>query len=301
MTSTGGHNWQKGEKGYRPKLTDSQRHELMAFWVHSDWDTTKGRNFLLNEFNVTMSEKGLYLQKMKLREMYEKRNKQPEEEVDWTDLIAIEVNSNVSSSNRELMQQLYGMWEEIKRTVEENTDVAPIPFTYRKLKWLAFMQIYHGNKVEKTADKTTIASMYSIREMVAEWADSEMQREDLDAWLSYEPWRSDEHMQYYLALIKKGAIPDLEPSKFISSASEFATNTESLDVGSRASIYNLEMFLAIVEATGANKYKLPSEQMENPDTRDLTEYAVRKMSSQEEEPQTEKQEEPKIQEYRYPS
>lgn len=292
MTSTGGHNWQKGERGYRPKLTDTQRHELMAFWVHSDWDTTKGRNFLLNEFNVTMSEKGLYLQKMKLKEMYEKRNKQPEEEVDWTDLVTIEANSNVLSSNRELMQQLYGMWEEIERTVEDNTtDALPLPFTYRKLKWLAFIELYHSKKVEKTADKTTIAWMYSIREMVSEWTDSEMQRKDLDAWLSHEPWRSDEHMQYYLALIKEGSTPGLEPSKFISRASELATNTDYLDVGNRAFIYNFEMFATICALTGANKYLLPSQKMENPDTRDSTEYAV--MSSQEEEPQIEQQEEVK--------
>ena len=258
MPSTGGHNWKKGKRGWRPKLTDAQQSELMVFWSHNDWNTTKGRNFLKDEFNVTLSEGGLYRQKLKLIDLHKKRNKQPEEEVDWADPVAIQANSNVPMYPPEILQQLHGMWEEIKRTVEENTDVAPIPFTYRKLKWLAFMYMIHGSKVKKTDDKSAIASMYAIREMVAEWTDSKMQREDLDDWLTYEPWRSYEHMQAYLDLIETGTIPDLEPSKFISSASD---NMESLDHFNRASIYNLVEFLAVAKVTGANKYLLPTQQV----------------------------------------
>lgn len=251
-------NRQYGNKGFLSLLSDAQHQELMYEWQKQNWVYKFAEDYILKATGITPSRKTVYKLKKKVKKKHDERNKQPEEEVDWADPVAIQANSNVPMYPPEILQQLYGMWEEIKRTVEENTDVAPIPFTYRKLKWLQFMHMIHGSKVKKTADKSAIASMYAIREMVAEWTDSKMQREDLDDWLTYEPWRSDEHMQDYLDLIETGTIPDLEPSKFISSASD---NMESLDHFNRASIYNLVEFLAVAKVTGANKYLLPTQQV----------------------------------------
>ncbi len=258
-----------GNKGFWSLLDDAQKQELMYEWQKQNWVYKFAEDYILKATGKTPVRKTLYSLRLKLKDRWEARNKQPEEEVDWADPVAIQANSNVPMYPPEILQQLYGMWEEIKRTVEENTDVAPIPFTYRKLKWLAFMYMIHGSKVKKTDDKSAIASMYAIREMVAEWTDSKMQREDLDDWLTYEPWRSYEHMQDYLDLIETGTIPDLEPSKFISSASELATNTDHLNVGNRATNYNLQGFLEallsyepwreVAKVTRANKYLLPTQ------------------------------------------
>ena len=79
LLSSTGVNWQRGKTGFIPKTTHAQRQELMLYWEGNRWDTTKGREYLWENFKIKLSEKSLYNLKQKLRETWENRTKELDE------------------------------------------------------------------------------------------------------------------------------------------------------------------------------------------------------------------------------
>ena len=101
----------------------------MLFWPGKDWNTTVGRNYLRDNFKVSLSEKSLYNLKKKLKADWENRNEKLDEEVDWNNLVALQELCHIPPQATELRTNLHDIWEIIQWNALTKTP--PVPNTLR--------------------------------------------------------------------------------------------------------------------------------------------------------------------------
>lgn len=281
-TVLGNINWEKGKRGFQPKISQAQEQELMYAWHSGRWKNNVAKIFLKEHYTYEPNRKTLYLLKKKLTGLWNNRKPDPEQEVDWSDLETIRAVSRIPSSDNELHLGLYSIWEHVQQKAYAQK-LLPLPFTYRHIKWLAFIQIYHSDAIPEISDRHYIASQYNVREMVSDWVNGKFQREDLDKWLLYKPWTGPTNMDTYMQLVEDGTIPELKQNKFNSNALEVAKNLwtpgqENQTYQTLAPVFNLNSVDEIFRIANAPKYLLPSQRFNNEDTKIFVEYWIEKQN-----------------------
>ena len=80
--------------------------------------------------------------------------------------------------------------------------------TYRSAKWYSYVLDYVPS-IRLAIDLWAIGEQYAYRDRTADLFDEPMQRSDLDAWLTYQPWLNEAYQARYLDAVKDGIIPEL--------------------------------------------------------------------------------------------
>ena len=265
MPSTGGHTAKRGKRGFQPKLTRAQRQELMLCWADNDWKTAIGREFLLHNFEIELSRKGLYNIKQQLKDDWGNRNRDLDEEVDWKDDSAMQELSLISPQNMNLKNYLFGVWGDIKRQVLTlpNPVTNPLPFTYRTIKWVGYMRTYYKEEIPDLLDHLIIASRFTVRDLLADCAKEDMDRTDIDKWLLLQPWSSRENMETYLRLIREKTIPALNEGRVRPKCSDFA-DAVIQKLWEVSYVYERDSQVAVhSDYESAWKFLLPSQRIPN--------------------------------------
>ena len=230
MPRTGGHNTEPGLRGYQPKITPDQKKALMLVLVQNNWKTSIGKAFVEEELGIEVSDKGFYNWKKELFKLYESRNQDPDEPVDWGDLQVLSDLSNIPVGTTELRRDMFSIWEAIQEhqlnKVPPVTDL--IEPTYRRIKWWAYIWEYHSGAIDDIGDRLYIADMYMTAEMLSDWSHDSFNRAGIDTWLLLKPWRDRQSMEQYLQLIKAGTIPPLNENIIRSAATDAVNADEEL-------------------------------------------------------------------------
>lgn len=191
-------NWEKGKRGFQPRINEYQKAELMVVLKQNGWDISAGREFLTSRFDMEISNASLYSYKKKLKQIWETNKKtslNSDQPINWSDYSALARHG----IPYQRLRMLHRMWVQIQRTVKNTNSSAEanIP-SYRSVKWWAYIIDYHGDVIEKLEDRQLIAEQYAIRELVSEKMGWDSDTADLDTWLNYRPWINPEDESAYI-------------------------------------------------------------------------------------------------------
>jgi len=80
--------------------------------------------------------------------------------------------------------------------------------SYRILRWQSYV-LYYTDSIERPVDIWVLGDRFAQREMLADYMDMPVERTDIDAHLSFQPWESGEKEKLYLSAIEQGLVPSL--------------------------------------------------------------------------------------------
>ena len=206
MANTGSQNYSKGKRGFQPSLTESQKAELLRVWIQFDWKSEPARLILKERHGIELAERTLSIYKKDLREMYSGALDDSDSIGDWSDFSALE-RHGVPQMH---LNFLHVMWEaaQVRHILEE--DLPLLKPSYRFLRWCAYVLEYFGVFITDSIDIQFVAEQFCNREIMAKYSGYEMSRGDLDSWLIFKPWASEENMMRYLNLVEQEKIPPLD-------------------------------------------------------------------------------------------
>jgi len=205
-------NWEKGRRGFKASLDDIQQKELFNCWVQHDWKNAPAKNMLEQLYQIILPERTLQEYKTRFKKRWNEASNSPDRIVDWTDFPAFAAH-NIPSH---LLFELRSMAEQIELEYLEGSGTLMsgehIKATYRSVKWWAYVIQYHGPYIPNLHDRQIIAEQYATRDFTAKFNNSHMEKEDLDKWLLYRPWETEQRETTYLNAISEKKIPALNYS-----------------------------------------------------------------------------------------
>ncbi len=199
----------KGKRGFQSLLTGTQQSQLLRIWVQNDWKNAPVRKFLSDNYELELRDRTLRYYKRRLRTRWDMVSSEIDEPVDWADFVTL-ARHGIPDQH---LRKLHEMWQEIQKACIDSGAIAIEP-TYRNLKWWAFMLEYYSDTIEQIGDLQMIAEQYAVRELMAEFDGTGVDRKDLDMWLLYHPWTDEQGMAKYVSDIETEAIPGLDLSKY---------------------------------------------------------------------------------------
>ena len=248
----GASNWESGKRGFQSALNPCQQIGLLLIWAQNDWKNAIGREFLESRYRISLPARTLTAYKGRFKKFWLKGSPVdiPAEWSDFRELISHGVPEGHLSS-------LHSMWRDIQRMCLD-VGVIPINPTYRSLKWWSYVSEYHGNSIHIPSDIQIVGDQYMVREMIADMGGKPFVKDDIDMWLMYEPWVSQENMRRYLTLIREQKITSID----------WGNNGWGLEIADsveRADQYPEGYGLSVLNwllATSPEPYLLPSQIIE---------------------------------------
>lgn len=122
--------------------------------------------------------------------------------VDWDDIEMI-VKAKVQKEHLPALR-LISAWA---RTTF-GTDLFDTTPSYRSLRWQSHI-LTHTNTITTPDDIWILGEIFGLRELATVYMGKPITKDDLEWWLSYGPWESDQREQQYLKAIRDGLIPKL--------------------------------------------------------------------------------------------
>ena len=252
-------NWETGHRGFKATLDDIQQKELFNCWIQNDWKNTPAKEMLKRLYGLELPKRTFAEYKRRLKKKWEETASSADRIVDWHDFNLLAAH-NIPSH---LLPPLRLMSDSIEMAylAGDRTFITPeyMKPSYRNLKWWAYLIQYYRTFIPDYSDRQLIAEQYALREFRSEFANAEFIREDLDIWLMYRPWETDERERYYLEAISQGKFPALQFS-FEDYGLNRAYNTP--DKHQKSSAVGLSVVNRFI-AQSPKPYLLPTQIREN--------------------------------------
>ena len=248
----GASNWEVGKRGFQAALNPCQQVGLLLIWAQNNWKNSIGREFLESRYRVSLPPRTLTAYKSRFKNFWNGRSS-IDDMADWSDFKGL-IAHGVPERH---LASLHAMWRNIQKICLD-VGVIPINPTYRSLKWWSYVAEYHGAGIKIHSDIQIIGDQYMVREMAADMVGNFPVTDDIDMWLMYEPWVSQENMRRYLNLIGEQKITPID----------WSTNGWGLEIADsveRADQYPKGYGMSVLNwllATSPEPYLLPSQVIE---------------------------------------
>ena len=258
----------KGKQNFQPLLNEDQLTRLMMFWAPLDFDNQEARKFLKENFDIQgISNNALWKWKTKLRKRWDRARKEPDQPVDWFDTSTM-IKNHVFTDH---LAELHDRYNELKAQAEVYGIAENFPeITYRGLKWESWVLQYYGHLVTNPVDRSYIAALFEVRDVAADYLETDRDYSDLEGWLRHRPWEGGEREAQYLQATQFNIPPlDLDGIKNLAYNVGMWVHEEAYRTGDRDShegIYHSGMGMAMLitnmadgTITGDKPFLLPSK------------------------------------------
>jgi|TARA_Y100000310_G_scaffold335048_1_gene416147 hypothetical protein len=186
-----------GMPRYESNLTKDQQAELFR-WLDEGKSAKEVARLVSKKFHP-ISERTIYNYKKRWSENIEARAK--DELVAWDDVDRL-VASGIYRDHLPILRYV-SAWALSTFGQAFRTDPS-----YRILRWQSYV-LYYTDSIERPVDIWVLGDRFAQREMLADYMDMPVERADIDAHLSFQPWESGEKEKRYLSAIEQGLVPSL--------------------------------------------------------------------------------------------
>jgi len=203
-------NWELGRRGFKATLDDIQQKELLNCWVQNDWKNAPAKEMLSSRHDIELPVRTLAEYKSRFRKRWDEISNSPDRTIEWNNfpaLAAHNIPSHLLFELRSMADQIEIAHLEGQGTLMNGENVKP---TYRSVKWWAYIIQYFGPYIPSVHDREIIAEQYATREFTAQFNNSDFVRDDLDKWLLYRPWETEQRENTYLQAISDGKFTALQ-------------------------------------------------------------------------------------------